>query len=186
MKSLTQLLILNLQLLYLHLKYSYLIVSIIRDKLKILYTIIIFDMVLMMDYLPAMEIAAKGLCHYKAVFKDIAVFSHHLIKKVIGIKFYTDITLRRIVSATLPSRVFITLLRPMTISTMATFKGTRSIFTYFVCNPTFLPTTFTNVPNIFLVKIFSIYTYILSFPNISNLWHSITVPQLEKNVKVVI
>lgn len=59
---------------------------IIRDKLKILYSIVIFNMVLVVDYFPSMKITTEMFSHYKAMFVNISPAFCHRIEEIIGVK----------------------------------------------------------------------------------------------------
>ena len=75
-QKLTQFSVFLFQPLYLHFKNCNLFMSIIGNKLKVFYTVVILNTVNMMNNLPSMKIATKVLRHYKAMLSDSSAIDH--------------------------------------------------------------------------------------------------------------
>ena len=44
----------------------------------------VFNPVLMVNQLPRLKTSTEVLCHYKAVFQNIAIFMYHRVKEILG------------------------------------------------------------------------------------------------------
>lgn len=122
----------------------------IIDQLKVLYSIVILDMVFVMHYFPRMETSPKMPRHNKAVFQDYTCSFSHRIKKVIRLQLNKYITSPTFVSTTFPARVFTpTIMRWfgfLSIRTRQTQVMYR--FSIFQQNPSFFATLLTSLPYI--------------------------------------
>lgn len=104
--NLAQTLVLCPEKTYLIFEMADLFVSIIRDKLKVLYPIVVFDVILMMHDFPGVKATANMLRHHKAMLKNIAMTIRHSIEKVIRIDSDRDVALSYFTQSTLPHIVF--------------------------------------------------------------------------------
>ena len=192
MKFLTQLFILGLQLLYLHLQYCYLLMSIIANKLKVFrvsVVLLIFSRtsrvfgVSMMDYFPSVKISAECFSHYKAMLKDISFGISHRIKEVLWINFkaYVSASNRFATSPIMAVRAcsqflkfgflcrglssIVEFVRTMTAPQMSgqSFAG---------LSPSLFATIYTSVPNRCATIIFAVLPYITQF------WHIFSIAYL--------
>ncbi len=175
MKFPAQLFILGFQSLYLHLKNSYLLVSIITDKLKIVYSVVVSNMVLMVNYLPRMKITPQVLSHYKAVFLNITLCISHWIKEVVWVNLYGKIATPIFCSSASPIVAVRSYSQPLKfgfllwslfsiiefVRTMATSQILRLSFNR--VNPPFLPTINTGVPNASTAKTITMGSYFSDF-----------------------
>lgn len=159
LEFLAQCLIVLFQSLYLRFKYCYLLVPIIANKLKILYSIICFNVILVVNYFPTVKTSPQMFCHNKAMFKYIALFISHWVKEIFRVNFKGNIATPRSCSPTLP---IIAIAPPMQIGkpsfllwgkdsvfvltgTMTTSKVSRQAFA--ILNPPLLATINASVPN---------------------------------------
>ena len=133
-----------------------LLMPIIANKLQVLKAVIIFNMILVMDYLPQMKIAAKMFCHYKAMLKNISPLGCHWIKEVFWPNFNTDIT-PAITSSALPQVAFGASMRQSNFGSLFWGRKFKSIGArtapwvrgqvFAGSNPSFFPAINTSVPN---------------------------------------
>lgn len=144
-KLISQCFVFFLQLFNLHFKRCYLLVPIIRDKLEVLNSIVGFNVVFMMDYLPTMEVATEMFRHYKAMLKDIVVgFIGHGVKEIIGLEKYQVIAVRH-TSSTLPALMLFG--KGMEhLSTVARLASQANRVSLINCNPFSPPTIRTSKP----------------------------------------
>ena len=96
------------------------IMSGVRNKLKVFNPVIISNGVFVMHKFPTVKVAVKVLSHYKAMLSDIACMVTHQCKETIGRHIYKNITLPIFVSPAFPVYTPIPLLRNCT--NMATIK----------------------------------------------------------------
>ena len=183
LEFLTQGFIFNLQVLYLHLKYCYLFMSIISYKLKVLRVSVILLIlnrtrrifgVFMVNNLPAMQTSTQCPCNYKAMFKNIATLLNHRVKEIIGLEFYFCVSPIMSYSTT----------PEMIGSPKFNFRSIGTSAASLACwnaplnrNPSFLATVNTSVPN----KCASTTFVMLS--NIAYFIHTIIITQQPKVLK---
>src|SRR3990167_2118690 len=83
-------------------------VPIIRNKLKIFYSIIISNVIFMVDDFPRMKVTPQVFCHNKAMFKNISIFISHREKEIIRVYHNRNVTISQFSSTTFPVPRFLT------------------------------------------------------------------------------
>ena len=137
----------------------------VRQQLKILQAIIVFNPILVMDYFPGQKTSTKMFCHYKTMFSNIASPIRHRIEKII-LPYPNNLVSVAVNIATFISRIICS---PETMTMLAS-KAYR--FTMFHKNPSRYATDNTSMPN-YSFGGFSIVAYCSTIFNyFSNLWHS--------------
>ena len=131
------------------LKYCNLLVPIIRDELKVLYSVIRSIVVFVMYKFPSVKIATKMFCHYKAVFQNSAIGSCHWIKEIIWRNIYHNVMIPLYPPSPFPCNTIYTT-SCLDIYIVTTPDAAR-IFgrTFYQRNPSFFSTVNTGVPNHF-------------------------------------
>ena len=153
---------------------------------KILYSIIRFvfdgaDRVFssfMMNQFPLMQIAAKMFSHYKTMLGNITSSISHLEEKVAWRNPNNNITIRSNLPTTFPGGI---LTARVLFATASTLLATQPRWlTPFYRGPSFLATTNTGSPNIFIkaciVRIASIRVDLFSSSYFSNFRHVYIIP----------
>ncbi len=146
-------------------KYSYLLMSIVSNKLKVLNAVIIFDTILMMDYLPRMKTSPQMFSHDKTMLTNITSLSNHRIEEIIRENFNFNIA-QSSCSTTFPKMVAFT----STASIFITAIATKQIYRFILrkMNPSFLATVRARSPYI-STHIFN--TYVSTNSGVSYIRH---------------
>lgn len=151
-----------------------LLVSIIGNKLKVFYSVIIPDVVLMVNYFPTMEIPAKMFRYYKAMFKNIMTLICHRVKEIVRIYIDHRITVGY-TSSPFPARMFssttLNVAQPSAITYIASLADRT---TFINCNPPFPFAIRAGKPLEF--PRFCRIPYFLTSFNITNFIHTYIIP----------
>ena len=181
MKFLTQFFILSLQSLYLYLKSSYMIVFVLRDQLQIIYSIIVFNTIFVMNSLPKVKISPKMFCHHKTMFKAISTFGSRWSKEIIAKDSSLYITIPSCYPTAFPKIIKFSYVRFKKVfsffrSLSSKCKYLSTATTPRICrspsnlHPSCFATIWTGMHNIL---IFSVSTYIETNFYITNIKHNL-------------
>lgn len=136
-------------------------------EFKVLKTIVVLNSVHVVNFLSLFKTTTNMLCHNKSVFVNIAILPRHWKVGAIWREFHFHISQLSNLPATLPI--------PMPLARLVAFLGSYLASTRCASFglgpafpkklPTFLPTTYTGVPNI---EVMVIKSYLSSLYSISN------------------
>lgn len=172
MKQFKQFSFFLLQHCYSLLKDRDLLVPSVGDKLKVLYSVIVSNMIFMVDNLPTMEVSAKMLSHHKAVFKNIMTLICHWVKEIILLHINHRITVRCTPSPFPTLVLFGKGMRQLPAITQSASQADRGAFIN--RNPPSLPTIRASKPLEFSSACYIPY-FLTSF-NITNFIHTYIIP----------
>lgn len=141
---------------------------------------------LVMHQFPTMKIATKVFCHYKAVFKNIAIFISHWIKEIVGVNLSCNVTTDSFVVPAFPMEIVSTQTLIATAPTLLAMQVKWFALPY--SYPSFLTTVNAGMPYKF-IQVCNLRRYLSTPFNLSKYWHNISIvtyqPKVRKGVQLL-
>lgn len=131
---------------------------VIRQQLKVFYSIVIPNSVLMVNNLPWQKTSIQAFSHYKAMFTNVSPAICHRVKEIITLQSHYFISIFIKIPTAFPHRILLAL-NPITVSTLI-----ASWLTPIQKNPTLFTALNARLPN-YRSRLSGFITYRSTIPN---------------------